>query len=230
MATFDGERYVEAQIVSILAQLAPDDELVISDDGSTDRTVAIARAVGDGRIVLRSGPGQGPARNFAAALAHARNDAIFLSDQDDVWEPDKVSRQLELLERYPLVVSDCRITDEAGRVTADSYFAVNRSGPGLVRNIVRNGFLGCCMAFRRTVLERAAPIPHGVAHDWWIGMVAQLSGEVLFLQEPLVRYRRHSAAASVAGARGTRSVLAKFADRIALVRALARLKLARPRG
>lgn len=221
MATFNGAAYLRPQLESILPQLAAGDELVVSDDGSDDGTVEIVRGLKDSRIRLLKGPCRGSCANFALALAEARNDAVFLSDQDDVWEPQKVARQSELLDDYLLVVSDCTVTDQDGIVMHDSYFALNRSAPGVLRNLVRNGFLGCCMAFRRGLLESASPIPRGMAHDWWLGMIAQLSGEVLFLPERLVRYRRHGATTSFAAGRSGRSLSTRIGDRARLLGALA---------
>jgi glycosyltransferase involved in cell wall biosynthesis len=221
MATLNGAAYLRAQVDSILRQLAAEDELVVSDDGSQDATLEILRSLGDSRVRLVQGPRRGVWANFAFALAKARNEAIFLSDQDDVWEPDKVERQAQLLEDHLLVLSDCAVVDQDGALLHQSYFALNRSAPGLARNLVRNSFLGCCMAFRGELLREASPIPQGVAHDWWLGMVASLSGRVLFLPRRLVRYRRHGAAASYAAGRSRRALSTRIGDRIRLVSALA---------
>lgn len=216
MATFNGAEFLEIQVASILSQLTKDDELIVSDDGSDDDTLRILRSLADSRLKLYEGTHRGPSANFAAAFAAAKNDAIFLSDQDDVWEQGKLARQLPLLDHYPLVVSDCLVTDGDGKTIHESYFALNRSGPGAFRNFLRNSFLGCCMAFRRELLLKASPIPADVPHDWWLGMVAQLSGEVSFLPERLVRYRRHRRAASFAGGKSRRPLAVKVGQRIRL--------------
>jgi glycosyltransferase involved in cell wall biosynthesis len=221
MATLNGAAYLRRQLESILPQLLPEDELIVSDDGSDDGTMQIMRGLKDARIRLVSGPRRGLSANFAFALAQARNDAIFLCDQDDVWQPDKVAHQSRLLGRYLLIVSDCTVTNQQGEVIHDSYFRLNRSGPGLLRNLVRNSFLGCCMAFRRELLSMASPFPDNVPHDWWLGMVALIGGNVLFLPQQLVRYRRHDATASFAAGTSGRKLSARLTDRVRLAGALA---------
>jgi glycosyltransferase involved in cell wall biosynthesis len=228
MTSFNGARHLRSQLDSILPQMGPGDELIASDDGSTDGTVEILAAIRDPRVRVMRGPSRGPAENFASALAQARNHAIFLADQDDVWEHEKLDRQCTYLKRYVLVVSDCVITDESGAVTHPSYFAINRSRPGLIHNLRRNSYMGCCMAFRRELLQAALPIPPTLAHDWWLGMVAELSGEVLFLPEPLVRYRRHGANVSPTARTSDRSLREKLGDRLRLAYELSKRAMRAP--
>jgi glycosyltransferase involved in cell wall biosynthesis len=211
MATYNGAAYIEPQLRSILQQLSAEDELVISDDGSTDRTLELIPT--DPRIRLMRGPQAGTPANFSAALAAARNEVVFLSDQDDVWEPHKIRAQSGALNQALLVVSDARVIDREGHTLHESYFALNRSGPGVVRNIVRNGFLGCCMAFRRDLLKLAMPLPTGVAHDWWLGLCASVVDKVLFMPDQLVQYRRHGGAASLAASTKRRPLSLKLRDR-----------------
>jgi glycosyltransferase involved in cell wall biosynthesis len=220
MASFNGAAYIRAQVESILPQLGHDDELIVSDDGSSDGTVDILHAVRHPRLRILRGPSRGASANFAWALAHAQNDVVFLADQDDLWETEKIARQCALLEHYVLVISDCVITDERGAVTHPSYFAINDSGQGLIRNLYRNSYMGCCMAFRRQLLRIALPIPSGLPHDWWLGMVAELAGNVFFFPDRLVRYRRHSANASLTSERSRRAWYSRVRDRVRLAYAL----------
>jgi glycosyltransferase involved in cell wall biosynthesis len=220
MASFNGAPYVRAQVESILPQLGHDDELIVSDDGSTDGTVDILNAVRDPRLRILRGPSRGASANFAWALAHAQNEVVFLADQDDLWETEKIGRQCALLEHYVLVISDCVITDERGAVTHPSYFAVNDSHPGLIRNFYRNSYMGCCMAFRRELLRIALPIPSGLPHDWWLGMVAEVAGNVFFLPDRLVWYRRHGANTSLTTEKSRRGLYSRVRDRLRLACAL----------
>jgi glycosyltransferase involved in cell wall biosynthesis len=228
MASFNGARHLRSQLDSILPQLGRSDELIVSDDGSTDGSLEILAGLRDARVRVLRGPARGAAENFASALAQARNHVVFLADQDDVWEKDKLARQSAYLERYLLVVRDCVITDESGGVTHSSYFAINRSRPGLIRNLCRNSYMGCCMAFRRELLQAALPIPSKLAHDWWLGMVAELCGDVLFLPEPLVRYRRHGANISPTARKSDRSLRAKLGDRLTLAYELSKRAIKGP--
>ena len=94
MATYNGEKYIEKQLDSILKNLTNEDELIISDDGSTDNTIDILNKYAKKykQIVLLEGPRKGVIKNFEYALKYAKKDIIFLSDQDDEWEQDKVEK------------------------------------------------------------------------------------------------------------------------------------------
>lgn len=194
MATYNGAAYLRPQLDSILTQLSDNDELVISDDSSSDRTVSLVEAVGDKRIRLLEGNSfRSPIFNFENALKHARGDYIFLSDQDDIWLPDKVRVMSDLLRDCDLVVSDCSIIDDTGRIVLPSFFAQRRSGSGFWKNIYKNSYLGCCMAFRSQVLQWALPFPSNIPmHDMWLGLIAQMYGTTRFCPEKLSHYRRHS--------------------------------------
>lgn len=198
MASYNGEEFIKQQIESILVQLSSDDELIISDDGSNDATCDIIGSFDDERIRLITNPLPGsPVRNFEHALKHVRGNLIFLSDQDDLWEPHKVRIQAGLLEFYDLVVSDCFLIDSTGSVTADSFYNLRGSGPGFLKNLYINSFLGCCMAFRRSIILKALPFPSGIAmHDIWIGLITELFGTTFFCPDKLVRYRRHNNSAT----------------------------------
>jgi glycosyltransferase involved in cell wall biosynthesis len=215
MATRNGERFIEQQIASIRCQLGCNDELVISDDGSSDATRTIIAACCDPRIRLLNNPRPGsPVRNFEHALRHAQGEYIFLSDQDDLWEPDKIKVQAGLLETYDTVVSDCCLIDAAGELLADSFFELRGSGKGFWKNLYKNSFLGCCMAFRRRILEQALPFPEGIAmHDIWIGLVAERFGTTCFCPDRLVRYRRHGATATQTGSKSPLSVVRQLSYR-----------------
>lgn len=193
VATYQGSQYIEEQLKSILDQLSPNDEIVISDDGSTDNTVAVVDMINDDRIKwVGVGGNLGVVRNFERAIAGAKGDVIFLSDQDDVWLSGKVQACLDALQSKLLVVTDCKIVDENLQETAHSFFELRGSGSGVLRNILVNSYLGCCMAFRRELLDYALPIPSNVPmHDMWIGLVAEMKGRVVFLPEPCLLYRRH---------------------------------------
>ena len=221
VATFNGEQYIEEQLASILA--SPEvGEVLVSDDGSTDGTCQCVRAFDDPRIRLIDGPRRGLVRNFEHLLEEARGEQIFLADQDDVWLPEKVSEMSRSLESADLVLSDCRVVDASLTVLHPSFFRIRGSGSGLVRNLVRNSYLGCCLAFRRSLLEYALPFPEGLPmHDWWLGLVAEAFGSVALLPMPLVLYRRHEANASSTAGRSSASPALQLVWRLRLASALA---------
>jgi glycosyltransferase involved in cell wall biosynthesis len=194
--TFNGGAYIGAQLASVLASPRVT-EVLVSDDGSTDNTVEVVRSVRDPRIELIEGPRRGLIRNVEFLLGHARCDYIFLADQDDVWMPEKIDVMVGHLGNADLAVCDCTVTDATLAVIHPSFFALRGSGPGLLRNLLRNSYLGCCLAMRRNLLQRALPFPDRLPmHDWWLGLVAEAFGRVVFIPEPLVLYRRHGANAS----------------------------------
>lgn len=194
--TYNGAAYVRAQIDSVLASPRVD-ELLVSDDGSTDDTLALVRKVGDPRVRLLRGPGKGLIRNYEYLLSRCAGDFIFLADQDDVWLPEKVDVMMHALQSRTLVVCDCTVTDGSLRPLNPSYFALRPPRQGVFRNLIRNSYLGCCIAMRREILEKALPFPPRIAmHDWWLGLVADAFFTTAFISRPLVLYRRHGANAS----------------------------------
>ena len=198
LATYNGAQHIREQLDSILPQLGRDDEVIVSDDLSIDETLEIITSYGDARVkILPTKSRLGPVANFQRALTAAIGDIVFLSDQDDIWEPNKVATSLRVLESCDLVVSDCVIIDANNEVISDSFFARRNSGPGLLKNLFKNTYLGCCMAFRSEVLDTALPFPPSVnMHDEWIGLVAQALFRVKYTDDKLIRYRRHNSNAS----------------------------------
>ena len=139
LATYNGAQHIREQLDSILPQLGRDDEVIVSDDLSIDETLEIITSYGDARVkILPTKSRLGPVANFQRALTAAIGDIVFLSDQDDIWEPNKVATSLRVLESCDLVVSDCVIIDANNEVISDSFFARRNSGPGLLKNLFKN--------------------------------------------------------------------------------------------
>ena len=202
MATYNGSKYVEAQLRSILSQIGSGDEVVIVDDASTDATCNIIRGLNDSRIrLVRNSSNSGPLRSFEKALLESTGDLLFLTDQDDIWLPAKVPSILQAFAENPtakVVTSDSSLIDENGTLLAPSYYAT-RGGftTSIVQNLIRCRYQGCNMAFRRSLLADCLPYPRGyfmLAHDIWIGMGnTLLGGQTVYLNQPLLLYRRHPA-------------------------------------
>lgn len=201
MATYNGEKYIKEQLTSILLQLDEKDEVIVSDDSSTDDTISIIKSFNDDRIIIY--PNQtfrSPIFNFESALEKSSGDYIFLSDQDDIWMPEKVKTIKRYLADYDLVLSDANLIDAEGNIINNSFYEFNNSKSGLVNNIIKNSYLGCTMAFKRRLLDKALPFPKDIPmHDWWIGLIAELYGRTIFLKERLISYRRHDANVSPSG-------------------------------
>lgn len=190
MAACNGEKYIGEQVNSILCQLRPEDELVVSMDPSADETYKILKAIDDDRIRVLEGPGKGVVKNFENAIWHTTGDIILLSDQDDVWMPDKVAVMKEKLKDNLLVVHDAVIL--GSELDGKSYSEVHRSKAGYIQNLIRNSFIGCCMGFRSELKPVILPFPDMVPmHDHWIGLAAYKTGKVKFIPDRLIQYRRH---------------------------------------
>ena len=200
MATYNGEKYIEEQLESVLMQLHSNDEVIISDDGSGDSTVDLIRTFNDPRIRLLVGNNFfSPTQNFENALKYAKGDYIFLCDQDDVWLPDKVESMLQYLLQYDLVVSDCKVVDAE-------------------LNVIKNTYLGCCIAFRKEVLGYILPFPRNIAmHDIWIGLSVEMHSNSFFLPRQLILYRRHGSNVSFGGEGSKYSLMYKIKYRLCML-------------
>jgi len=218
MATYNGEKFIQHQINSILSQLHEEDEIIIADDGSIDNTIPIIESFNDRRIKLlhhikksEKYKSNYTTRNIEFALQNATGDLIFLADQDDVWFPNKIEVMQPFLVKYDLVISDCIVTDEDLNVLHQSYFNLIHSKQGFIHNIIKNSYLGCCMAFKRELLKIALPIPTGpIAHDIWIGLISDCKKTVKFIEPPTIFYRRHPNTVSTSGKKSTSSLLFKL--------------------
>jgi glycosyltransferase involved in cell wall biosynthesis len=197
IATYNGDKYVRQQIESIQPQLSGHDEIIISDDSSTDRTIEIIEDINDSRIRLFKNSFKSPIYNFEYCFTKATGDIIFISDQDDLWLPNKVATICTVFQDNPsitLVASDAQIIDENGEIVVNTFYSDHMKFTSkVIPIIIKNRFLGCTLAFRRSILEVLLPFPsHLPMHDSWIGIINQLYGRVHFINTPLISYRRHS--------------------------------------
>lgn len=193
MTTYKGEKYREEQIESIVACISEQDEFIVSEDGKDEMFLADLKQRA-GCFVPLQGPACGAVANFEYALSHVSGDIVFLSDQDDIWSADKVKKTLKEFDNPAciMVIHDADLIDGVGNQIGDSFYAIRNSKAGMLKNIWKNSYIGCCMAFRRELLEYALPFPtSGTLHDQWLGLLAEQMGDVVFLQDKLIHYRRH---------------------------------------
>ena len=195
MATYNGASFLNEQLESFARQTRLPDELIVTDDSSTDETLellhAFARTAPFPVRVHRNPENLGFTRNFETALSLCTGDIIFLSDQDDVWLPQKIATVAGYFERDPsaqVIVNDALLVDAR----------LHGSGHTQRQNIVRAGqslksfFTGCCSAHRRSWHELALPIPPEIpAHDFWINCLAIELGCARQITEVLQLFRRH---------------------------------------
>lgn len=183
------------------------DELVLSDDDSSDDTVAIARRVVGSTLpltVLVNRPALGITANFERAVAACSGDLIALSDQDDVWPVDRLATLVAQFETRPdllLLHSDARLVDADGAPlgttlfealeVSDSERARIHAGAAFDALLRRNLVTGATAVFRRELLEHAQPFPSGWVHDEWLAIVASAVGRVDVIEQPLLDYRQH---------------------------------------
>lgn len=196
MASYNGNDFIREQLDSVLSQLGTADELVVSDDGSTDGTREILSeyAQKDARVKVIDGPQKGVIRNFEKAVTACTGDVIFLCDQDDVWDDDKYAAVTAAFDddTVMLVMHDARLVDKEKNVVGDSFFATRNTKTGFLKNLWKNSYIGCCMAFSKHLKPYILPFPDAIPmHDQWIGMTAQRHGKVVLLHRPLLSYRRH---------------------------------------
>lgn len=213
LGSHNGERFIGEQIASILAQTRPVDEIVLSDDASRDRTVAIvedavaahrqAHGTAPELVVLRNDPPLRVTKNFEQALTATSGDLVALSDQDDVWHPERIAH---LAERFGdpdtlYVFSNARQVGDTGQplghdlFTALAMSAAERSliesGHAYQQFLRRNLATGATVMLRRSVIEAAVPFPDSWLHDEWLAVVASLRGGVRLHDEQLTDYRQH---------------------------------------
>lgn len=220
LASYNGEKYIKEQVQSILGQLSFNDELIVSDDGSLDNTLRIIEEFNDQRVkIYYNQDKKGVVGNFENALKRAKGDYIFLSDQDDVWLPDKVQKCLQVLNHADLVVTDCLLTNSDLNIVHPSFFKLYKSRSGFFKNLWRNTYVGACVAFKKELLNIVLPIPGNlpVYHEGWIASLADLKGKVIFLNEPLMLFRRHESNASFTACKSGLSIYQKIMYRIKLL-------------
>lgn len=215
IATFNGEKYIKQQIASILPQLTNKDEIIISDDGSTDNTIQEINSFESPIIHIYTNEGKhGYTPNFENALKHAKGDYIFIADQDDIWYSNKIKYSIEILKNYDLVTTDATIINADGKETGETFYAARKPKRGFIGNLIKFGYLGCCLAFKKKILKRAIPFPQKhkyCTHDNWLFIVAQTYYSVYISNKKMIYYRRHSQNAST----GAQNRHASFSFRIA---------------
>ncbi len=218
LAAYRGERFLEEQVKSILAQTHTDLELVIVDDASPDGTYALIQSLAakDSRIKPhRNEKTSGLVSNFMKAVSLCQGEYTAFSDQDDGWAPEKIERLLRLLKADPknmLAYSDLEIADESLMVSQGSFWKRSRIAPfsGSLgeRALLKNISPGCSMLFRKEVAGLLSDCYRDPAfasrncaavldetpfmHDHLAQVLAAGRGDIVYTPQKLVRYRQHS--------------------------------------
>ncbi len=193
MASYNGEKYIVKQIESIVPQLDEFDEIVISDDGSSDSTKEIAEKYSKTyeNIRIYDGPKTGFASNFANAVSHANGDIIIFSDQDDIWAPSKIDTIYECFvknQNATTILHNMKSFDEQGLISEKLLSYQN----GVFENIVKSCYWGCCMAVKKEFITRFLPFrTNCVGHDQLTGLMSEKYGKTVFIDNVLTYHRIH---------------------------------------
>jgi glycosyltransferase involved in cell wall biosynthesis len=213
MCTYNGSAFLPQQLDSLLAQTRLPDEIVIGDDASVDATPAMladfaerAREQGVAVRLRVNSHNRGYVENFSEGLREAGGDILFLCDQDDLWQPEKLATMAARFESDPtllLLHSDARLVDGHGQslncslltalaMTDDERQSIHAGHAFDV--VLRRSFVtGATAAIRRTLVDMALPVGAGWVHDEWLAAVAAGIGRIDFIDEPLIDYRQHDA-------------------------------------
>jgi len=201
IATYNGEKYIRSQLLSILSQITDDDEIIVCDDNSTDSTVKEILKLSDSRIKVQINPVRlGHVRNFEAAMLLSKHKYLLLSDQDDIWlegRVDMLKKKAEEDNHTLLIASNFDIINESG--TLIGYFRDLLPVSGSVfRQIFliltgKSLYFGCTFFMRREFLEMALPIPKCIeSHDIWFALIASSVKSVKNMMEPTIQHRVHA--------------------------------------
>lgn len=205
LATYNGEKYLRAQLDSILSQTYSNFRLLISDDSSSDNTRKILEEYKekDNRISLFfQEKNLGVIKNFEFLLKKVVSKYYMFSDQDDIWKENKIEKSVSKIEttNSDLVYSDLEVVDENLNVTYPSYWKLK----GIYNKIKKynnfeslylNNFVtGCTLISKKELIDKVLPLPNTskyVLHDYWIPLIISQNGKIDYIDEPLIKYRQH---------------------------------------
>ena len=205
LCVFNGERYLAAQLDSLLAQEGVDLDIVAVDDRSTDGSLALLRAYAarDRRITVHeNAENLGHLRSFEACMRRCAAPLIAPCDQDDVWAPRKLARLVEAIGDADLAYCDSAYIDANGRLLgrkASDDVGPMHAGRDALRIALHNTVSGHAMLVRREVFESALPFPAQLYHDWWLAIRASAGRGIVYVDDALVQFRRHDEAVSSMG-------------------------------
>lgn len=207
MATYNGEKFLEEQLDSLLAQTWADIRVEVCDDGSVDQTCEIVERYvqKDSRISIhRNEKNKGYVRNFLEGMQRSETEYIMFCDQDDIWDQDKVEVTLHAMEQaekanadMPVLVFtdavnfDSDTGEEQGRFHHNSH--LNTKKVDSAHLFMENKVIGCTVMVNRAILPYLTEIPKEIrVHDWWLALICSHFGQIVYLDRPTLRYRQHS--------------------------------------
>ena len=231
MAVYNGETYLPEQLDSILSQLEPGDEIVVSYDKSKDGTWALLQdyATRYPQIKVLENPRPGINGNFNNAIAGCTGDYVFICDQDDRWAENKRAAVVETFEKTgaDMVIHNGVHIDGEGKTISEPFFTLFRIGNGKLKNILKPRYSGCCTAFTKEMAAKIMPMPMVLdAYDHWIGTIGEFMGTIAYDDRILLYHRLHGGNVTPVS---TRSLSVILKARGTLLRELSR-RIRRERG
>lgn len=204
IATYNGEQFIRQQMDSILAQTMSDYEIVICDDCSTDKTTSILEnyASHHSRIkIFKNDQNLGFKKNFEKAISLCRGKYIALCDQDDIWNPNHLKILYNKISSNDCVCANAQLIDDKGipmgitmRDFIPAHILPTNNEFFYKHELYGNIVQGAACMIRRSLLEKALPIPESVKfHDWWFALMACEHGGCKYIDKTILQYRRHDA-------------------------------------
>lgn len=210
LAVYNGEKYLQEQLDSITSQTYKDWHLIIRDDGSKDKSVEIAKSFaqnypGKVEVHINKIPTGSASRNFMKMVNDADAEYVMFCDQDDVWLSDKIEKTFKVMRacerrcgrEIPILVhSDLCVVDENLRGISASMRRYQKlpKSTEIHQLLIQNSVTGCTMMINRTLLEMMHQVADSsavVMHDYWAALVASVFGKIVFIRQPLIKYRQH---------------------------------------
>lgn len=198
IASYNGEKFIKQLLESIIPQLSMTDEIIISDDNSSDNTVQIIKKIIDKSAVpifLKFNNGRrGFVSNFNNALIFARGDYVFLSDQDDIWLENKIKEYRKYFNLYHLIIGNAYVNCNLLKNHNEKYFDTKNTNKNSISILYKNPFAGTTFAMSKSLVSQICPIPlvnKVPFHDWLIVLYASLRFNIFIIKKPTMIYRRH---------------------------------------
>ena len=200
IATYNGAKYLRTQLISIMNQLSCYDEVVIVDDSSTDNTIEIILSINDSRIRLyKTKKNSGHINAFEKSIELALGEIIILSDQDDIWSPEKYNELISTFKNFPetiMIVHGLSLINSDGVLISEEWLRFKDEFPSrgiyLIRQMLKSSVFGSALAFRRNLVDLLLPFPRFVyAHDHWITIASALRGKIRLNSGQLTLRRIH---------------------------------------
>lgn len=197
LCTYNGQDYLAAQLDSILAQDYANLEIVISDDCSTDNTVAIIREYASSNPAINfkvNGHNLGFNKNFLSTISSCKGAYIAIADQDDIWNSNKITMMVRNVGNNLLIYHDSAFIDENGVPNGKSISSLHHfvKGESTVQLLYNNCISGHACLIAKELFKYVHEIPEGIYYDWWFGYIAACENRLNFVKEKLVQHRRHN--------------------------------------